>query len=301
MKSPILLLFTTILLAACSATNTATQPSELGTAASMTDILKVIEQPGPIDFKKHVAANWQVPLSGLLNLKHPKVIAAGIEDREEKIQVFVYSLTHPKYGTFIVDSGISTRFENEDGNSDISFIVEKAMNMSALEVLLNTKNLSERLGGIAGVLLTHIHMDHIMGLSDLDSNVPVYIGPGDATLTTATHIATQGTTNRLLNNVTAFREWQFGDDGVVDVFGDGSLWAIHSPGHTPGSIAYLARTTNGPQLMIGDATHTRWGWDNGVEPGTYSEDGPLSVISLGRLRALADKHSEITVHPGHQN
>jgi glyoxylase-like metal-dependent hydrolase (beta-lactamase superfamily II) len=30
-------------------------------------------------------------------------------------------------------------------------------------------------------------------------------------------------------------------DGISDVFGDGSLWAIWVPGHTPGSIAFLAR------------------------------------------------------------
>jgi glyoxylase-like metal-dependent hydrolase (beta-lactamase superfamily II) len=88
---------------------------------------------------------------------------------------------------------------------------------------------------------------------------------------------------------------------VIDVFGDGSLWAIQSPGHTPGSTAYLARTTKGPQLMIGDATHTRWGWDNGVEPGTYSEDGPLSVVSLQKLLELSASHPAMTVHPGHQN
>ena len=297
----IIALCISLLLAACSATNTPTQASKLGKSAIMDDMLTLIEQNGPIIFEKHIAANWHVPLSGLLNLDHPKAIAAGIEDREEDIQIFVYTLTHPEFGTFIVDSGISTRFTTAEGNPDISFLVNKAMNISDLEVLLTTKQLSENFGGIDGVFLTHIHMDHIMGLTDLDSGVPVYIGPNGAALSTITHAVTQGTTDRLLANVSSLNEWQFGDDGIIDVFGDGSLWAIHSPGHTPGSTAYLARTTNGTELMLGDTVHTRWGWDNGVEPGTYSEDGPLSVTSLSKLLKISEQHPKLNVHPGHQN
>ena len=68
--------------------------------------------------------------------------------------------------------------------------------------------------------------------------------------------------------------------GIIDVFGDGSVWAIHVPGHSPGSTAYLVRTPRGSKLLVGDASHTRWGWENGVEPGTFSLDGPRSAESL---------------------
>ena len=140
-----------------------------------------------------------------------------------------------------------------------------------------------------------------MGLSDLSSDIPVYIGRGDASSSAVTHIATQGTTNRLLENVEYLQEWQFTEQGIIDVFGDGSLWAIHSPGHTPGTTAYLAITTDGPQLLVGDVTHTRWGWDNGVEPGSYSKDTKLNARSLKKLKNLVENHPTITAHPGHQN
>jgi glyoxylase-like metal-dependent hydrolase (beta-lactamase superfamily II) len=40
----------------------------------------------------------------------------------------------------------------------------------------------------------------------------------------------------------------------VDIFGDGSFWAISVPGHTDDDIAYLI---NGPTaiLLTGDASH----------------------------------------------
>lgn len=296
-----ILLSVPLLLAGCTASTVETQPAQLGKPATLADLLAVVDKPGSIVFEKHLAAHWSVPLSGLVNLDHPKAVAAGLKDRDEPIQIYVYTLQHPQQGTFIVDSGMSANFIDAANNDDVSFIVKQAMNIPGLDVKLTTSQLDKDLSGIDGVFLTHIHMDHIMGLSDLTADVPVYIGPGDASLSTLTHLATRGTTDRLLANVTALKEWQFDAAGVIDIFGDGSVWAIHSPGHTPGSTAYLARTTSGPQLMIGDATHTNWGWENGVEPGTYSEDGPTSVISLARLKEIADEYPEVAVHPGHQS
>ena len=89
-------------------------------------------------------------------------------------------------------------------------------------------------------------------------------------------------------------------DGVIDVFGDGSLWALYVPGHTPGSTAFLARTPNGPVLMTGDTCHTRWGWEHDVEPGSFTADHEANARNLARLRRLAAEHPTIDVRLGHQ-
>ena len=113
-------------------------------------------------------------------------------------------------------------------------------------------------------------------------------------------------TDDALEGKGALREWSRVPDpggafeGVVDVFGDGTVWAIAVPGHTDGSTAYLARTPTGPVLFTGDACHTTWGWDNGVEPGTFSSDRPRSRVSLDRMRAFVAKHPTIDVRVGHQ-
>jgi len=53
-------------------------------------------------------------------------------------------------------------------------------------------------------------------------------------------------------------------------------------------------------LYTGDACHTRWGWDHGVEPGTFSSDVERSAESLARLAKLAAEHPSLRVHLGHQ-
>ncbi len=89
-------------------------------------------------------------------------------------------------------------------------------------------------------------------------------------------------------------------EGILDVFKDRSLFALYVPGHTPGSTAYLARTEKGPVLFTGDACHTVWGWQNGVEPGTYSADAPRGIANLERLHKFAERHPKIEVRVGHQ-
>lgn len=288
------------LLVGCESTNVPTQPAKLGTPTTEAAMLAVAATPGPIVFNKHLAARWAVSLSGLVNLDHPKARAAGLEDRDEPIEVYVYSLTHPTQGTFIVDSGVAESLIKPEENTDLSTVVKLAMKTDALKVVKTSKALLAEQGHIDGVFLTHIHIDHVMGLKDLPGTTPVYIGPGDAAHTAFTNLFTQGSTDRLLVNQEVLNEWQFDDSGIIDVFADGSLFAIHLPGHTPGATAYLARTTEGPQLMIGDATHTAWGWKNGVEPGTFSDDIPLSAQSLARIKTIAAAIDNVAVHPGHQ-
>lgn len=297
----IIALVATLTLAACSATNVPTQQAEMGTAGTWEDLNQSIQEPGVIVFRKHTAADWVVNLSGLVNLNHPKAVEAGLTDRPEPIQIYTYEIEHPTAGTYLIDSGVSDSFRAPADNEDVSFIVKMAMGLEQLTVHLTTSEIAQRANGIDGVFLSHIHMDHIMGLRDLDASVPVYIGPGDAAAKDPSHAATASTTNNLLGNVDHLKEWNFTQSAFIDVFADGSLWAIHSPGHTPGATAYLANTTSGPELMLGDVTHTKWGWNNGVEPGSFSADQPTSAISLKRLVELAEAHPHIKVHPGHQS
>jgi glyoxylase-like metal-dependent hydrolase (beta-lactamase superfamily II) len=102
------------------------------------------------------------------------------------------------------------------------------------------------------------------------------------------------------------QEWGFRGDaqdpfeGIVDIFEDGSMFAISVPGHTPGSVAYLVRTTQGPVLLTGDTSHTRWGWEHAVEPGDFTRDNARNLRNLQRLKALVARHPQVVVRLGHQ-
>ena len=293
------------LLSACEPSTLKTVPSKLGQASSMQQLRASLAAPGTVVFTKHLSANWQINLSGLLNLEHPKAIEAGLEERAEPIEIYLYSLQHPTKGTYFVDSGVSEKMLPNSDTSDLSYGVKMAMDTDALKVRKTTKSIASTFpDGINGVFLTHIHIDHILGVSDLPKGVAVYLGPGDVQLSNFANAAVQGTTDRLLANAKVLRQWGFEGSTkpqVIDIFGDGSVWAIHSPGHSPGTTAYVVNSTTGPHLLTGDASHTAWGWKHQVEPGTFSANIPQSVTSLNVLAELVKEFPQIHVHLGHQS
>lgn len=293
-------------LAGCAVTGHPSEPASLGQPISAAEMEAVLDEPGPVRLETVVAADWAVPLSGLLDLDHPEARAAGLGDREEPIQIYVFVLRHPDRGTFLVDSGVAR--DLRDGTSDIiSPVIDAVMHTDRMRVHVDTASvLAAEQAPLAGVLLTHLHIDHILGLADVPAGTPVYVGAGEPQGSRFMNAFVQGTTDRALAGHAALRALAFEPDpagafaGVLDLFGDRSVFAIHVPGHTQGSMAFVVRTPEGSVLLAGDASHTRWGWIHGVGPGDFTEDHETGVESLAALRALAARHPGMRVQPGHQ-
>jgi glyoxylase-like metal-dependent hydrolase (beta-lactamase superfamily II) len=72
----------------------------------------------------------------------------------------------------------------------------------------------------------------------------------------------------------------------VDVFGDGSVVALHLPGHTPDHMALLVKLASGPVLLTGDLYHSREAREKrGVPPFNTSREQTLQ--SMDKFEKLA--------------
>lgn len=86
-------------------------------------------------------------------------------------------------------------------------------------------------------------------------------------------------------------------EGDFDVFGDGSVKLIFTPGHTPGHQCLLVKLPKtGAILLSGDVAHTKYDWDNHKT----NTDSPMSLAALDRAaQVLKENKAEIWI--GHED
>jgi N-acyl homoserine lactone hydrolase len=72
-------------------------------------------------------------------------------------------------------------------------------------------------------------------------------------------------------------------EGDRDVFGDGSLTILSTPGHTPGHQSLLVKLPHtGAVVLTGDAVHFKSNWENrGVPSNNFSKE--LTLASMQKL------------------
>ncbi|MDH2916486.1 MAG: MBL fold metallo-hydrolase [Gallionella sp.] len=297
-----------LLVQGCALTSHPLGKSALGKASSSAEMERLIDQPGPIQLETIDSAHWSAPLAGLVNLDSPTAVQAELKDRDEPIQIYAHLLQHPQRGNYLVDSGVSRKLVDDPAKHGLNWLVVKAMHIERLQIMKSTAEIVQGMDGkLSGVFFTHLHLDHISGMPDISNEVPLYIGASESTATNLMNMFVRGASDQLLKDKQPLQEWHFQPDpqnkfeGIVDVFEDGSVFAISVPGHTPGSTALLIRTTHGPVLLTGDTCHTRWGWEHTVEPGDFTEDQPRNLKNLKSLKELVAGHPQIEVRLGHQH
>lgn len=297
-----------LLLQGCSLSSHPLAQPAFGKISSSAEMERLIDQPGPIQLETVVSADWSVSLSGLLNLDSPAAIQDGLKNGDEPIQIYAFLLKHPQRGHFIVDTGFSRKLTDDPGEYGVNWLMQQVMHLEKLRIRKSTAEMLQGMDGkLSGVFFTHLHLDHIAGLPDIANDVPLFIGAGESSETSLKNMFVRGASDRLLRDKQPLQEWQFQADpqqkfaGIIDVFGDASLFAISVPGHSPGSTAFLIRTPQGSVLLTGDACITRWGWEHTVEPGDFTADHERNLNSLKSMKTLVENHPAIEVHLGHQH
>lgn len=297
-----------LLLQGCSLSDQPLTASKMGKPSSSTEMERLIDQPGPIQFEAIDSAHWAVTLAGLLNLKSEAAVQAGLKDRDEPIEIYAHLLKHPRYGNFLVDTGVSRKVVADPGKEGINWVIQKVMHTDKIQIQKATDEIVQSADNkLDGIFLTHLHLDHILGLPDIADNVPLFIGQSESSETSFKNMFVHGATDHMLKGKQALQEWRFQPDpqgkfeGIIDAFGDGSLFVISVPGHSPGSVAFLIRSTRGPVLLTGDACITKWGWEHTVEPGDFTADHAHNLKNLQNMKQLAVAHPQIKVYLGHQH
>ena len=126
--------------------------------------------------------------------------------------------------------------------------------------------------------ISHVHGDHI-GQAAQFSNARLIVGRGDFDwLKGRPEDALKGwrEPGKQVSLITA----------DSDVFGDGSVVALHLPGHTPDHLGLLVKLKSGPVLLTGDLYHTTIAREKRVQP-SWNDNKQAELASMDKFEALA--------------
>jgi N-acyl homoserine lactone hydrolase len=86
-------------------------------------------------------------------------------------------------------------------------------------------------------------------------------------------------------------------DGDKDVFGDGSVTILSTPGHTPGHQSLLVQLPKtGYVVLSGDVAHFQSNWDNKRVP-AFNFDQDASRASMARIaQVMKDKNAQLWIN-----
>jgi glyoxylase-like metal-dependent hydrolase (beta-lactamase superfamily II) len=162
-------------------------------------------------------------------------------------------------------------------------------------------------GDVETVIVSHLHQDHIGGLAELgQADIVVSQAEWD-TLSSplpeirglmARHIDLPGLRWRRIepeptdeSGLGPFRSYH-------DLFGDGSLVLLPTPGHTPGSMSMLVRRPGRPPLMmVGDVTYDAHLLETGHVPGVGSRRRLRETTAM--VNAMRQRYPGLVILPAH--
>jgi N-acyl homoserine lactone hydrolase len=149
-------------------------------------------------------------------------------------------------------------------------------------------------GAISQIVQTHLHMDHTGALGHFP-NATVTVHERELEAARAAQPFENGYVRADFERPEI--EWR-PVTGEHDLFGDGTIRLIETPGHSAGHMSILlSLEQTGPVLLTADAADNRAQWEGRMEPRALaSRDDAMRSLEL--LRTLATEHDAMIVH-GH--
>ncbi|MBS1882224.1 MAG: N-acyl homoserine lactonase family protein [Actinobacteria bacterium] len=153
-------------------------------------------------------------------------------------------------------------------------------------------------GEIRHAVMSHLHWDHV-GAIGYFPDAKFYVHRRDWEY--AHDPDWFATFAYPLSEIDRPADWNFiettEDDPEHDLFGDGSIITIFTPGHSPGQISMVVKLESGPVLLTSDAIVAEKHWNDEALP--FFLDAPAVVRSVARLHEAKERHGIETVIYGH--
>lgn len=163
------------------------------------------------------------------------------------------------------------------------------------------KELGLRPEDLDAVILTHLDCDHVSGLVPLAGARKVYCSEPEwlhACTKNDVRYRTSLWRGVPVETIAMSDDPQAPFGKSCDVFGDGSIKAVLTPGHSEGSMAVIAYGANGYAAFVGDDSYNRHSWEGLKLPGPVFDVEAMRRTLLW-VRSLSEDERCVALYAAH--
>jgi N-acyl homoserine lactone hydrolase len=225
-----------------------------------------------------------------------------------EVPVVALHVEHPGAGDFLIDTGFHSSVADDPKQSlgrlnarafgRIEMLPEEAVSWQLESLGLDPE-------GVGLVVMTHLHMDHASGITEFPGATFVL----SATEWSAAHRQgpLRGYVRSQYDHPFDYRTLDFDAADAdsyatfgrsFDLFGDGSVRLVYTPGHTLGHLSVVLRLKGREALVAGDAIYTMRTLTEGRLPYRMADEH-LFARSLREIQLYAREAPDALVIPGH--
>ena len=234
-------------------------------------------------------------------------IASGVTTPRSKWPVMpipAFLVEHPTAGPFMVDTGVAPIVAEQGMQADLGPVGGRILNLRMERGWAagdQIRELGFEPAQIELVVMTHLHFDHLGGAGQFPSAMFV-VNEDEHRDAPSVMKGTYKHHRELVRDWRTYElpraEWE-GFSRTLDLFGDGSVRLVSTPGHTPGHVSIVLRLEGGREcLLVGDAAYARRSLDNREVP-LICPDVHAYLRSLDELSAWVEAHPDAIVVCGH--
>ena len=230
-------------------------------------------------------------------------------DRLVPFPIVAFLLEHPAVGAVLVDTGLhpSVAVDPRQNLGRLGTVVLRDLKMDpsqAVSAQLRARDIDP--ADVRVVVMTHLHNDHASAMSEFPGATFVF-DEHEWMAATAARSVLRGYVKKQFDHAFDYRTISFDDPETEsfagfgrsrDLFGDGSVRLVSTPGHTHGHLSVVARTSAREVLIAGDAIYTTRTLRTGDLP-FRMEDEHLFRRSVREIQLYVERTPGALVIPGH--
>jgi N-acyl homoserine lactone hydrolase len=239
-----------------------------------------------------------------------KALGFGVSrDEALTLPVQAFLLERPGAGTVLVDTGYhaSVAVDPKQNLGRFGAFISRGIQMDpedAVAAQLRRRGVDPADVGV--VVMTHLHLDHASAMSEFPQ-ATFLISREEWDAATDSQPWRHGYVPRQFDHAFDYRLVDFDSDEAdsfssfgraFDVFGDGSVRIVYTPGHTLGHMSVVVRTKGREILLAGDAIYTERALRETALP-FLMEDPHRFKRSLQEIRLYAEQTPNALIVPGH--